>query len=243
MQPIVDALRMRLVPIAGGLVGLLTIALIVAWLRGNHYRDNRNEWRDVAQLQRKAVTAAEKAAAARAEAVRIETENRYAEQARKADREEPASVVDQRAAADRYGDAHAGVRAPVHCGPSGGPAATAANGTAPDRDGPGADAVERFADEQTVTIPRTAFDQLRDNTLRLERVRIWGEELISAGLAAKFDEPAGRRGSRPSDQDLRAAFASGAVLDEVGLGVAITAGATAGGTRSRAKRPISTISN
>lgn len=183
MQPIVDALRMRLVPIAGGLVGLLTIALIAAWLRGNHYRDNRNEWRDVAQLQRKAVTAAEKAAAARAEAVRIETENRYAEQARKADREEPASVVDQRAAADRYGDAHAGVRAPVHCGPSGGPAATAANGAAPDRDGPGADALAGY-----VTIPRVKYDQFRDNTLRLERVRIWGEGLIADGLAVPSEE-------------------------------------------------------
>lgn len=178
MQPIVDALRMRLVPIAGGLIGLLVIALIAAWLRGNHYRDNRNEWRDVAQLQRKAVTAAEKAAAARAEAARIETENRYAEQARKADREEPAPVADQRAAADRYADAHAGVRAPVHCGPSGGPATTTANGAAPDRDGPSADALAGY-----VTIPRAKYDQFRDNTLRLERVRIWGDGLIADGLA------------------------------------------------------------
>lgn len=183
MQPIVDALRLRLVPIAGGLFAVLIIALVGAWMRGNHYRDNRNEWRDVAQLQRKAVTAAEKAAAARAEAARIETENRYAELARKADREEPVPVADQRAAADRYADAHASVRTPVHCGPSSGPATAAANGSAPDRDGPGTDALAGY-----VTIPRAKYDQLRDNTLRLERVRIWGEGLIADGLAVGIGE-------------------------------------------------------
>lgn len=187
MTGFIATLRAQLLPIAGSVIVALIIALTLALLRGNHYRDNRNEWRNVAQLQRKAFTAAEKAAVARAEAFRIEIENRYATLARKADREEPAPVADQRAAADRYADAHAGVRAPVHCGPSGGPAATAANGAAPDRDGPGADALAGY-----VTIPRAKYDQFRDNTLRLERVRIWGDGLIADGLAIRVGEEGGK---------------------------------------------------
>jgi len=187
MTGFIATLRAQLLPIAGSVIVALIIALTLAWLRGNHYRDNRDEWRNVAQLQRNAFTAAEKAAVARAEAFRIEIENRYATLARKADREEPAPVADQRAAADRYGDAHAGVRAPVHCGPSGGPAATAANGAAPDRDGPGADALAGY-----VTIPRVKYDQFRDNTLRLERVRIWGAGLIANGLAIMVSEEGGK---------------------------------------------------
>lgn len=187
MTGFIATLRAQLLPIAGSLVAALAIALVVAWLRGNHYRDSRDEWRNVAGMEKQAVTAAEQAATAKAEAARIATENRYAELARKADREEPAPVADQRAAADRYADAHAGVRAPVHCGPSGGPTTAATNGTALDRDGPGTDALAGY-----VTIPREKYDQFRDNTLRLDRVRIWGESLIADGLAIRAGDERGK---------------------------------------------------
>lgn len=80
-----------------------------------------------------------------------------------------------RALAGRFGDARRvqACRA-VSSSASGGPVPLREDQPAPDRDGPGADAV---------VLTRPEFDELVDNTLRLERVRRWGQSLITEGLA------------------------------------------------------------
>lgn len=174
------ALRAHCIPFA---LALTVFLLAAFWARGNHYRDARDLWRTTARTQADATRAASAAAAIRAETARLETERRAAAHARKADHEEPPAVADLRHAADRYADAHrlrtpeasnADCRVPSHANPP------ASDGPAPDRDGPRADALA-----EVVAIPRADFDQLRDNTLRLERVRIWGEGLIADGLAVR----------------------------------------------------------
>lgn len=157
---------------------LLIILVAVLWLRGNILGADRDKWRKAAQDQQTAFTKTSVEAALKAEADRVATEVKSATNARKADNAIPPSVTLQRAAADRYADAHR-LRPETDCRLSGQPDAPPANGTAPARDGPGPDAV---------VIPRAHFDQLRDNTLRLERVRQWGESEIEAGRAVKVED-------------------------------------------------------
>lgn len=191
MQAIIAALRSR-----ADLVIVTVVMLIVAalWWRGNHYRDARDLWRTTAQTQADATRTAMAAAAIRAQTARLETERRYAAHARKADHEEPPAIADLRTSAHRYADAHRlRGKATADCGLPSSTATSAQNGPAPDRDRPGADALEETdpegdgaePDEEMIVIPRTHFDQLTGNTLRLERVRIWGEGLIADGLAQK----------------------------------------------------------
>lgn len=171
------------------LMALVALSVYALWQRGNHLSDARDLWRTTAQTQADATRTAMAAAAIRAETARLETERRYAAHARKADHETPPAVVDLRNAADRYADAHQLQHQPkTDCRLPGGTAASAKAGPPSDRDRPGADAVAKSeavetATVDTIAIPRAHFDQLRDNTLRLERVRIWGEGLIADGLA------------------------------------------------------------
>jgi hypothetical protein len=158
---------------------IILIALIAGlWLRGNILGADRDKWRKATQDQETAFSKASVEAALKAEADRIATEVKSATNARKADNVIPPSVTHQRAAADRYADAHR-LRPEADCHLSGPTIAPPANGAAPDRDGPGLDAV---------VIPRAHFEQLRDNTLRLERVRQWGESEIEAGRAVKVED-------------------------------------------------------
>lgn len=158
---------------------IILIALVAGlWLRGNLLGADRDKWRKVALDQQTAFNHAAIEAAQKAEADRIATEAKSASNARKADNVIPPSVTHQRAAADRYADAHR-LRPEADCRLSGPAGAPPANGAAPDRDGPGPDAV---------VIPRADFEQLRDNTLRLERVRLWGESEIEAGRAMKVGD-------------------------------------------------------
>lgn len=139
---------------------------------------DRNHLRAQLARQKAEYTAAQTAAAAKAEAARIKTEAASAANARKADREETPPVAAQRAAADRYAVARR-LRPEAPCRVSGSDATATQAVAAPDRDGPGPDAV---------VIPRAHFDQLRDNTLRLERIRQWGESEIAAGRAVKVGD-------------------------------------------------------
>lgn len=169
------------------LVGLLALTIAVLWLRGNHYRDARDHWRSTASQQAQATRAASAAAALRAETARLETERRYAAHARKADHEEPPALADLRASAARYADAHR-LRAEAACGFPSSPATSAEAGPAPDRDGPGADPLAQYGLAETVAVPRSRYNELVDNTLRLERVRVWGEGLIADGLAVRKEK-------------------------------------------------------
>jgi hypothetical protein len=139
---------------------------------------DRNNLRAQLASQQAEYTAAQAAAATKAEAARIKTEAASAASARKADREEKPDVAGQRLAADRYATARR-VQPAAPCRASGSAATIAQAVAAPTGDGPGPDAV---------VIPRAHFDQLRDNTLRLERVRQWGESEIEAGRAVKVGD-------------------------------------------------------
>lgn len=158
---------------------VLLIAVVAGlWLRGNLLGADRDTWRTLAQTQQTNIAAAAMQAAAKAEANRLATEALSGANARKADHVEPAPVTHLRAAADRYADAHR-LRPQADCRLSGPADPPAETGNTPARDGPGPDAV---------VIPRADFEQLRDNTLRLERVRLWGESEIEAGRAVKVED-------------------------------------------------------
>lgn len=153
-------------------LAVLALALAFAWVRGNHYRADRDHWKAAFTAQRAAYEAAEQAAASKAIAARAAAENQSAELARKADHAETI-VADLRAGADRFAAAHRMRPAPA-CSASSGAATPAPDGPAPDRDGPGSDAV---------VLTRPEYDQFVANSIRLEQVRQWGESLIQAGSA------------------------------------------------------------
>lgn len=152
--------------------GALALLLALAWLRGNAWEASAGRWKAAHAAQKSAMVASASAAKARALAARIATENTTADLARRADHAEH-QVADLRAAADRFADARR-LRPALACRPPGGAAAPGTDGPAPDRDGPGADAV---------VLTRPEFDEFVAHSLRLERVRQWGESLIHKGLA------------------------------------------------------------
>lgn len=153
--------------IFGGLSVVLLLGCGALWLRGNHYESEwRGEQQTVAELKAAAV-------AAEREQKRVNDENqqRQLELARRADNAE--DTLDRlRTAADRFADANSVRR--VCGGRTRQPGTTPEDRPAPDRDGPGTDAV---------LLTRPEYDEFVSNTLRLERVRQWGQSLIDEGLA------------------------------------------------------------
>lgn len=174
-------LRARLIPIAGG---ILLFAVAALWLRGNHYRNARDQWRNTANGQVEAVRNASAAAAVQAEAARLETERRSAAHARKADHEETPAIDDLRNAADRFAAANR-LRPQTNRSVPGSATAPATNSPATNSDRPGDNPLEGRTDGEAVLVPRQRYDEFVDNTLRLKRVRNWGEGLITDGLAVK----------------------------------------------------------
>lgn len=169
-------LTTRLLAILGTIAAL---GLLITW--GRHGYTLADQWQARAGVeasnhrQTKAnYRAAQLVAAARAQAVRIESERRSAALAREADNaNEKAALWADRAR--RFADAgglrtSAGTRSDGAAGSTGtaGQADPAARG-----DGPGA-----------VTLSRADFETLTANTDRLLRVHDWGERLVEAGLAA-----------------------------------------------------------
>lgn len=152
----------------------LTLALALCFMWG------RAGWRDAhsyelaLDMQQKAMTAAQAAAQARAVTAKIKAENETADLARKADNAED-QIAGLRAAAEHFRDARRvhGSTEGAGCSPSGS-ASPSPVGPAPDRDGPGEDAV---------VLTRPEYQDLVDNSLRLEQVRLWGESLIVAKRA------------------------------------------------------------
>lgn len=166
-----------LTKILGGSTFLLVIALglTFAWGKSGW---SLAETRDVQMKAQKATFVAMiREAAFKAEAARLATENKYAQLARSADNAN-AENDRLRSAAGRFADARR-VRSGLACRPPGGAAAPAEDRPAPDRDGPGRDPVGDGA----VVLTRPEYDQFVANTLRLERVRLWGESLIRQDLA------------------------------------------------------------
>lgn len=150
---------------------LIALALTFAWGKAG--------WRSSASyelaldMQKQAMVAAQAAAQARAITAKIAAENESAELARKADNAED-QIAGLRAAAEHFRDARS-VRWTKEVGGSCVPAsAPSPVGPAPDRDGPGEDAV---------VLTRPEYQDLVDNSLRLEQVRLWGESLIVAKRA------------------------------------------------------------
>ena len=160
--------------VLGGLsLGLaLALAFTVIWGRAG-WR-TAESYQLAHRLQKEAYQSAQSAARNKALAQRIRTENRYAELSRQADYAEN-QVADLRAAADRFGR----LRAQAARGASGGTPAAAPRDPAQDRDRPGENALA----EPGILLTKPEYDELVTNTLRLERVRRWGETLIQDGLA------------------------------------------------------------
>ena len=160
--------------VLGGLsLGLaLALAFTVVWGRAG-WR-TAESYQLAHRLQKEAYQSAQAAARNKALAQRIRTENRYAELSRQADYAEN-QVADLRAAADRFGR----LRAQAARGAPGRSLATAPGYPAQDRDRPGENALA----EPGVLLTKPEYDELVANTLRLERVRRWGETLIQDGLA------------------------------------------------------------
>lgn len=160
------------------LCGLL--AVLCAW-----FWHSRNEARADAAIQRAGWVAEVRLRkadhdayrAAQVEAERLaraqirHTQAKYAQAAKDADHAN-AEIDRLQSAADRF----AGMRrqGSAACRVASSPTGTGEGGPAPDRDGPGADAI---------LLTKPEYDQFVANSLRLERVRQWGEALVKDGLA------------------------------------------------------------
>lgn len=167
---------------AGALILALALACASLWLWGRAGHASADRWeakaiteRDNHRVTKANVQAAQAQAASAARAARLATEEQSRRLAERADHAED-DLAAARAAAARYADAH---RLPVRSGSAtaGVPGHAGAAGQADSSSsghGSRADAV---------VLDRGEFDQLIDNALRLERVRRWGEELITNGLA------------------------------------------------------------
>lgn len=182
-------------PLAAKIFGGLSIALLLGcvglglWGRAESHR--ADAWKARSELEaanhRQTKTnyrAAQVLAAAKAKAQREATERRFAHLAEEAD--DAKDTLDRlRDAADRFA-ARNSLRScgAAVGGPSGGSGAASEGGPAGDRDGSGADAV---------VLTRPEFDELVGNSLRLERVRQWGQSLVTEGLAI----PAAEFGAAP----------------------------------------------
>ena len=159
--------------IFGGASLALLLALAVCFMWGKAGWREAHSYQTALGMQQKAMGAAQAAAQARAVAAHIRAELETAELARKADHAED-QVAELRTAAVRFRDARS-VRWPQGAGCSpGGAAAPTPAGPAPDRDGPGADAM---------VLTKPEYDQFVANSVRLEQVRLWGESLTIAKRA------------------------------------------------------------
>lgn len=128
------------------------------------------------QTDREAYAAAQVEAQRLAVEAKAKTEAQYADLARRADNAEN-ETAGLRSAAGRFAAARSlsGACEPAAAGgASSQTPAAPEGGPAPDRDGPRAYAV---------VLTRPEYDQLIDNSIRLDRVRQWGESLIKADLA------------------------------------------------------------
>ena len=148
---------------------VLALGLSVAW--GKAGWRNAHQWKSAYQAQEAATRAVSEAAKAKAERARIETENRYALLAAKADAD--SAALDRLRSASRSFAMSRSLRA--YCGNApGGTPAPGQGGPAPSDTGPGADAV---------VVTRPEYEQFVANSIRLEQVRQWGESLVREGLA------------------------------------------------------------
>lgn len=159
--------------IFGGASVLLLVALALTFSWGKAGWRTADSYKLAHRLQKEAYVSAEAAARDKALAQKIRTENRYAELARKADNAESELDSALRDAAARFAAAR-GVRAEAPRCAAGGTSAPGQGDPAPDRDGPGADAV---------VLTKPEYETFVANTLRLERVRRWGETLKLEKLA------------------------------------------------------------
>lgn len=133
------------------------------------------------QTDREAYAAAQVEAQRLAAEAKAKTEAQYADLARRADNAEN-ETAGLRSTAGRFAAARSlsGACKPAAAGGASSQAPAAPEGgPSPDRDGPRAYAV---------VLTRPEYDQLIDNSIRLDRVRQWGESLIKADLA--LPEPA-----------------------------------------------------
>ena len=149
---------------------VLALGLSIAW--GKAGWRSSHQWKSAYQAQEAATRAVSAAAKAKAERARIETENRYALLAAKADAD--SAALDRLRDSSRSFAMSRSLRAACLADRSGGTLAPGEGDPTKDRDGPGADAV---------VVTRPEYEQFVANSIRLEQVRQWGDSLVREGLA------------------------------------------------------------
>lgn len=148
-------------------LGLMALACGLLWMRGSHYRDDRDRWHSAFTAQKAAYVAAQEAATAKAIAAKLAAEARYRDQAEKIDVAYREALDDARGASERYARSHS-VRAESVAGPRSGSTTPADNRhpKEPSRSGPDA-----------VVVGRDDFDILVENSVRLEAAHQWAKTL------------------------------------------------------------------
>jgi hypothetical protein len=153
-------------------MGVLAIALALAWHSRDTWRDAAHTWKNAFAAQKQAYEAAQSAAAVKLAAQRKELKTDYDTIAERADHAET-KVNDLLAASDRFARANR-VSRKASVGASGGPSASGQGDSAAGDLGPGGD---------TILVPVGDFDTLVRNTGRLIKANDWFKELESRGLA------------------------------------------------------------
>lgn len=160
-------------------IGVLAIALALAWHSRSNWRDTARTWKLAFQAQEQAYKAAQSAAKVKLEAQRKVLKNDYdiiAERADHANRQ----VSDLLAASQQFARANRVPRkaaAPVG----------AAGGTAAAGQGDGASGDQRPGDD-AVVVPLDDFNVLVANQGRLIKAHEWFKELEAKGLAEAAPE-------------------------------------------------------
>lgn len=148
-------------------MGLLALACVLLWVRGNHYRHDRDQWRLAFDNQKAAYIAAEEAAKAKAIAARLTAEAAYRREAEKTDAEYQTALDRAQRASDAYAQR---MRTQGARGAPGGPAAPAPSDGPESPDRPGSDA-------ELVAVTRDDFDILVENSVRLKAAHDWAKTL------------------------------------------------------------------
>lgn len=153
--------------------GLLALACVLLWLRGNAWERTSGSWETAYTNQKAAYESAQSAARDKLLAQKLRLENDYARSARSAKDPEHDRRMD--GAASAYARTHR-LRPEEARRLSGGTPASGEGGTPEGGDRPG-------EAPEMVAVTRNEFDDFVSAVKRLDEVKRWGDSLILQGLA------------------------------------------------------------
>jgi hypothetical protein len=148
-------------------MGLLALACALLWVRGSHYRDDRDQWKLAFNNQKAAYVAAQEAAKAKAIAAKLAVEAAYSAKAKEADHVYQTALDRAKRASDAY---VARMRTQGARGASGGTAAPAQSDGPESPDRPGSDA-------ELVAVTRDDLEIMVENSVRLKAAHDWATTL------------------------------------------------------------------